>query len=239
MGTFVLGVLLFLAGWLFLAAAGFRRHPLTGLLTLMPGVNIVALPSLWHKVSGWVITAVVGAVLAVIAWFAGADTHVYERIRGMGVAVHAPQPASTQAETPAAPAEPAVQTVAIPAEARSKPDIPAEEAKPAGAAAPQAAPTPPAPPPEPVKPLPVTKDLPAAALFHVVFQDIAVSKLADSAGQYVRVVQQDGHQREGKVQSASADAIELEERVNKTSTTLTLKLSGIRSAAIMIHKGEE
>ncbi|QLQ30834.1 MAG: hypothetical protein HZT40_03555 [Candidatus Thiothrix singaporensis] len=91
-GAFALGMLLFLVGWLSVVVAGFRRHPLTGLLALMPGVNIVALPSLWHKVSGWVITAFVGAVLAVIAWFAGADTHVYSQVRGVGVAVHAPNP---------------------------------------------------------------------------------------------------------------------------------------------------
>lgn len=231
LGTFILGLLLFVIAWLFVVVSGFQRHPVTGLVALVPGLNVLALPSLWHKVSGWVITGFIGVLLALVAWFAGASTHVYARAQVLGVDAPAPTVASATGETAVPPAEAVTHTIEIPAQARTPAAPEAATAPPAVASVPSA--------PEPQPALPaVTKDLPATALYHVGFQDIAVGQLTDHAGQYVRITQHDGRRREGKVLSATADAIELEERVGSGSVTLVLKLADIRSAAVMARKGE-
>lgn len=246
LGALALGLMLFVAGWLSVVAAGFQRHPVTGLFALVPGLNLVALPSLWHRVSGWVITGFVGVVLAGVAWYAGADAHLYRHARHLGV--HAPDvsPApSVVAATAAVAAVPAsaeavTHTIEIPAEARAQTAVP-----PAAGTEPAPAPTPAAAaveavspaPPVPVAPPVVTRDLPDAALYHVVFEDIAVSKLTGREGQYVRITQYDGRRREGKILNVSADAIGLEERQEGGFITQPVKLSDIRAASIMTRKG--
>lgn len=71
LGVLLLGAVLFLLGWLVMAVLCFQRHPITGLLALIPAVNLLALPAMWHRVGGWVITSFIGVLLAAVAWFAG------------------------------------------------------------------------------------------------------------------------------------------------------------------------
>lgn len=262
-GALGLGILLFVIGWLVVVANGFQRHPVVGLLSLIPGVNLLVLPSLWYRVSGWVITGFVGVLLALGAWFSGADEHLYKQAQSLGMNVAPPAPEAESSE----PAPQSVtHTIEIPAAARSKPattepaqaavpavatealalppadakpvetSVPVQAAAPAEAAPPQAAPT----PTTPAAPLAPDKDLPANALYHIVFKKIAVDKLADTQGQYVRVVQKDGTSREGKVHTSSGAEILLEERMDGGSVTHTIKLDSIREASIMTReKGGE
>lgn len=259
LGALLLGILLFVIGWLVVVVNGFQRHPVTGLFALIPGLNILTLPSLWHRVSGWVITGFVGLLLAVGAWLGGADAHLYKQAQSLGMNV-TPPPAEPEATTTAeASPQSVTHTIEIPAEARSKPaetaaaqpateplTLPPAGAKPtateapvqaaAPAEAPQAAPTPTTPAP----PIAPEKELPANALYHIVFKSIAVNKLADTSGQYVRIVQKDGSHHEGKVHTATAGEIMLEERMNSGSVTRTIKLNDIREASVMSSKqGEE
>lgn len=231
LGVLLLGVALFLLGWLVMAGLCFQRHPVTGLVALIPGVNVLTLPAMWHRVGGWVITSFIGVLLAAVAWFAGANQHVYRHAQAMGMNVSAPVSAAAQTVAIPAEAAPVTHTIDIPPNARAE--------QPALAAA---APTTPAPAPEP-KPEDVlagAKSLPSSALYHVVFKPLELGKLSSNVGQYVRITQKDGRKREGKLVTASANDIGLEERMEGGTVTRTLKMADLRDAAIMTHeKGKE
>lgn len=227
LGVLLLGVALFLLGWLVMAGLCFQRHPVTGLVALIPGVNVLTLPAMWHRVGGWVITSFIGVLLAAVAWFAGANQHVYRHAQAMGMNVSAPVSAAAQTVAIPAEAAPVTHTIDIPPNARAE--------QPALAAA---APTTPAPAPEP-KPEDVlagAKSLPSSALYHVVFKPLELGKLSSNVGQYVRITQKDGRKREGKLVTASANDIGLEERLEGGTVTRTLKTADLRDAAIMTHE---
>lgn len=227
LGVLLLGVALFLLGWLVMAGLCFQRHPVTGLVALIPGVNVLTLPAMWHRVGGWVITSFIGVLLAAVAWFAGANQHVYRHAQAMGMNVSAPVSAAAQTVAIPAEAAPVTHTIDIPPNARAE--------QPALAAA---APTTPAPAPEP-KPEDVlagAKSLPSSALYHVVFKPLELGKLSSNVGQYVRITQKDGRKREGKLVTASDNDIGLEERLEGGMVTRTLKTADLRDAAIMTHE---
>ncbi len=231
LGVLLLGVALFLLGWLVMAGLCFQRHPITGLVALIPGVNVLTLPAMWHRVGGWVITSFIGVLLAAVAWLAGANQHVYRHAQAMGMNVSASvNTAALTVEIPTK-AAPGTHTIDILPNARAE--------QPALAAA---APTTPAPAPEP-KPQDVlagAKSLPSSALYHVVFKPLELGKLSSNVGQYVRITQKDGRKREGKLVTASANDIGLEERMEGGTVTRTLKMADLREAAIMTHeKGSE
>ncbi|MBO0614186.1 MAG: hypothetical protein RL122_2163 [Pseudomonadota bacterium] len=239
LGVLLLGAVLFLLGWLVMAGICFQRHPVTGLVALIPGVNLLTLPAMWHRVGGWVITSFIGVLLAAVAWFAGANQHVYRHAQAMGIPITASAPSTEPtARQPADAAQPmgVTHTIEIPPAARTTP---------AGAVTATAPVTPVVASAQPAAPNPAellvgAKALPSSALYHVVFNSIAVSKLADNAEQYVRIVQKDGHRREGKLMTATANEIGLEERMEGGAVTRTIKLSEIREAFLMMHeKGKE
>ena len=211
LGVLLLGVVVFVLGWLVMAGICFQRHPVTGFIALIPGVNMLTLPAMWHRVSAWVITSVMGLLLASVAWFAGANTQVYSRAHAIGLNVAAPPASLADAATQQPPV--ATHTIDIPSEARTA-----------------------APPPTPVDVLAGAKTLPTAALYHVVFKPIEVSELTDKTGQYVRITQKDGREHEGKLMSVSGSDIGLEERQGGGSTIRTIRLSEIHAAALMTHE---
>jgi hypothetical protein len=86
----VVGGLLFIFSFVKYALIGFRYHPVTGLLALIPVVNLITLPTLMDgKVIRTIIIGIVGLLLAGASWFLGADKSLYRHIstlRGQPVA---------------------------------------------------------------------------------------------------------------------------------------------------------
>lgn len=68
-----IGIFLFSISYFKFAYEGFRHHFVTGLLALIPVVNLIALPTLWDRTRGMLMIGLLGLIAAVIAWFAGAD----------------------------------------------------------------------------------------------------------------------------------------------------------------------
>jgi len=75
-----IGIFLFSISYIKFAYEGFRHHFVTGLLALVPVINIIALPTLWDRTRGILTIGLVGLVAAIIAWFAGADK-AFEAVR--------------------------------------------------------------------------------------------------------------------------------------------------------------
>lgn len=79
---FGLGVLLFLLCFLGYALSAFRHHFVTGLISLLPVLNIITLPSLWDKNSNKFFIGLIGLILLSVSWFFGADKYVKDLISG-------------------------------------------------------------------------------------------------------------------------------------------------------------
>lgn len=68
-----IGILLFLFSYLAYIVSGFKHHPVTGLIAIFPVLNVVTLPSLWHKNGRRLIIGFVGLLIAVGSWMFGAE----------------------------------------------------------------------------------------------------------------------------------------------------------------------
>ncbi|MEH6457430.1 MAG: hypothetical protein V7749_13955 [Cocleimonas sp.] len=68
-----LGALLFIISFLGYVISGFRHHFVTGLISTLPVLNIITLPSLWDKSSRKFIVGLIGLIIFIGAWFLGAD----------------------------------------------------------------------------------------------------------------------------------------------------------------------
>ncbi len=80
----VLGGLLFIFSYLKFALTGFRYHPVTGLLALIPVVNLITLPTLLDgKLIRVILLGIFGLILAVGAWFLGADKSLQHHISSL------------------------------------------------------------------------------------------------------------------------------------------------------------
>ncbi|MEZ5477402.1 MAG: hypothetical protein R3E95_07950 [Thiolinea sp.] len=113
--AFAIGLLLFVLSWLRVVIAGFGHHFVTGLVSVVPVLNLLILPGIWHKVYAWVLAGILGLLVAVGSWYGGADKYVYRYAHDAGLATPGmDMPADTPAlstqtlnptpiETPAAP----------------------------------------------------------------------------------------------------------------------------------------
>lgn len=94
------GILLFAISYLKFAYEGFRYHLITGLLALIPVINLVALPTLWDRTNRMLMVGLVGLIIAGAAWFLGAGKtfHAYWGNNQTQIAA----PAATSSTTPIA-----------------------------------------------------------------------------------------------------------------------------------------
>ena len=77
----VIGGLLFIFSYLKFVLSGFRYHPVTGFIALIPVVNLITLPTLMDsKLVRTIILGLLGLILAVGAWFLGADKSLQKHI---------------------------------------------------------------------------------------------------------------------------------------------------------------
>ena len=70
------GVLLFFVSYLAYIVTGFKHHFVTGIISALPVLNVVTLPSLWDKGRGKFLTGFIGLVIAGGAWVLGANKTV-------------------------------------------------------------------------------------------------------------------------------------------------------------------
>ncbi len=76
------GALLFILGYLAYVLGGFKHHFVTGIIAVLPVLNIVTLPSLLHKSRGKLVVSIIGLVMFVASWFLGANKSLPNLISG-------------------------------------------------------------------------------------------------------------------------------------------------------------
>ena len=75
------GALLFIISFIAYVISGFRHHFVTGLISMLPVLNIVTLPSLWDRSSKKFIVGLIGLIITIGAWFMGADKGIQNLIK--------------------------------------------------------------------------------------------------------------------------------------------------------------
>lgn len=218
--AFAIGLLLFVLSWLRVIIAGFVHHFLTGIVAIIPVVNVLVLPSVWHQVYGWVMAGFIGLLLAVATWFAGADKQVYQYAQQAGIQLPS-KPVSEPVATGTLP--PHQDTVAV--------KLP--NANTQTAATDTKANTDPN---KPAAPLPTGKELPKTALFSMSYKSVEPKQLTDYQGQYIRLTQKDRRQYEGKLLGTEADSLRIERRVNGGLVEHKVSFADIISSEVMTRE---
>lgn len=213
--AFAIGLLLFLLSWLRVIIAGFAHHFLTGIVAIIPVVNILVLPSVWHQVYGWVMAGFIGFLLAIATWFAGADKQVYQYAHQAGIELPVSKSSDPVAvgDLPENQAAVEVQLPSTPNQAATNSD-----------------------PNKPAAPLPTGKELPKNALFSMSYKKVEPQQLADYHGQYIRLMQKDRRQYEGKLLSTDADSLSIERRVNGGLVEHKVSFTDIISSEVMTRE---
>lgn len=217
--AFAIGLLLFVLSWLRVIIAGFVHHFLTGIVAIIPVVNVLVLPSVWHQVYGLVMAGFIGLLLAVATWFAGADKQVYQYAQQAGIQLPSKQ-VSEPVATGVLPPHQDTVAVKLP---NANTQTPATNTKATD-------------PSKPAEPLPTGKELPKTALFSMSYKSVEPKQLIDYQGQYIRLTQKDRRQYEGKLLGTEADSLRIERRVNGGLVEHKVSFADIISSEVMTRE---
>jgi len=179
-----LGALLFIISYLGYVASGFKHHFVTGIISTLPVLNIITLPSLWHKSSRKFIVGFIGLVIFIAAWFLGADKGIQNLISDQGSSVTEEvvvnsaasnsQQNSTGSDTPAV----------VSAPIKSSRALSYNEGE--------------------------MLDLPIKALYKMGFDVVPVNQINTLQGRIVQITKTDNVQIEGRIKSISPGSVILE-----------------------------
>ena len=217
--AFAIGLLLFLLSWLRVIIAGFAHHFLTGIVAVLPVVNILVLPSVWHQVYAWVMAGFIGFLLAVATWFAGADKQVYQYAHQAGFELP-----TKQISHPVATSEVATNQATV------------EVKIPTTTSAVTTTQTANDDPNQPAQPLPTGKELPKTALFTMSYKAVDTQQLNEYQGQYIRLTQKDRQQYEGKLLGTEAGNLSIERRMNGGLVEHKVSFADIVSTEVMTRE---
>lgn len=95
----LIGFSLLLIGYLLIVIASFRHHFITGIIGMIPVLNLLVIPSTWHRASVGFILGTVGLIIASGTWFAGGDRFVKQQLSLSGEAAVLSNNASEATET--------------------------------------------------------------------------------------------------------------------------------------------
>jgi hypothetical protein len=173
----LVGLGLVIIGYLLVVLAGFKHHFVTGLIAMIPVVNLVVMPSTWHRAGLGFIIALVGLLLTFGGWYGGGDRYIDEKLSVVstnktepvanGDADDAEEPANAETPEQGTENEPEQETV-VEATPERKSD---------GNIVP----------------------LPNKPLYHLGYQQVSLDELSQLTGEYIRVTDNQKHRIEGKL----------------------------------------
>ena len=201
-----LGALLFIISFLGYVISGFRHHFVTGLIATLPVLNIITLPSLWHKSSRKFIFGLIGLIIFIGAWFLGADKGIQNLLSRQGssvskevVVISATPSNSNQQSTTTN--ELVIESLPI----KSNRSQSLNESD--------------------------MLDLPKKALYKMGFDIVPVSQINTLLGRIVQITKTDNTQVEGRIKSVSPGSVILDGLFENE-----LPLASIKQLKLMVKK---
>lgn len=244
----VLGLLLIAGAYLFIVFRSFQNHFVTGLLALIPVVNLLIVFIMWRDMRYGFYLSILGLMLAGSAWYLGAEKQLLSSSSSLFSSFSQSGESSDAAENTAQNTEQASkstgetetqsQSLSLPIPISRPQDIEvpnAEAVKEAGVEAKQDD--------EdyiirPAPPLSRNQLLPTVAEKEV-FESIPVADLSAYIGKVVRVETDNGREIEGKVLSVQDGTLSLETRIAEGSVAYSIKLDKLsRVEAVKLKAAE-
>ena len=213
----VLGGLLFIYSFIKYAITGFRYHPVTGFLALIPVLNIITLPTLMDgKTIRLIIFGLFGLLLAIAAWFLGADKSLYKHIsqlRGQPVSISSESRAGSNEQKTMMPNANAATSAG-----QNNPSI--EE------------------PNTLIAPKPIQlMNLPKQALYNMQFIDAPVEQLSTLKGRIVRIVTRENSMIEGRLEKVSSSSIFIT-KTGDGNIAYEMLVSNIKLIKVLIKRSQ-
>ena len=213
----VLGGLFFIFSYLKFALTGFRYHPVTGLLALIPVLNLITLPTLLDgKLIRVILFGIFGLILAIGAWFLGADKtlqHHISTLRGQPMLISSDE--QKQASLSANDPKTAQQNTNA-----SKNNSSEANASGVEAIAPQSV---------------YISDLPKQALYSMEFIDAPVQQINTLEGRTVRIITRKDSITEGRVQKATPSSVFITKKGSKNIAHEML-ISNIKQLQVLVKR---
>ena len=72
----VVGLFIFVIAYLRIIIASFRHHTVTGLISMIPGINLAVLPTVWAKINKAFPMSVLGLAITLGGWYMGGNLYL-------------------------------------------------------------------------------------------------------------------------------------------------------------------
>lgn len=218
----VIGVVLFILGFLIVVWAGFKHHIATGFIALIPLLNFIILPSVWHRAYIGFYLSIIGALITLGAWYGGGEQYMSSQAAKYGVTLPFPSksqetaqeqdkvssdsPTTEVASMQEAPQQKNEQSQSQPIEIEAVKNVEKEVFVPSGD----------------------LQVLPQQALYTLDFETENVSNMSSLQGEYIRIEQKNDDIIEGQVTKSSQNSLFIGHDANSGSVAFEIKADTIR-----------
>lgn len=229
----ILGVILFIATYLKFVVSGFKHHPVTGIIAIFPVINLLVLPSLWHRTGRALIVGFFGLLLVLGAWFLGAEKSMSKYLQllmgkeqGMQV-IDVTEPSTSQLLIPGSPGQ-STSTASSPTVTSMNSLTTVESEKVIRSTS-------------EVKDALAMRDesdmqiLPGKALYKMGFEAMPVAGISRLTGRIVRIVDNNHVLFEGRITRLTASSVFLK-LTGQNTAEVEIPISNIKKLSLMVKK---
>ena len=204
----IVGIILFVIGLFIVVLGGFKHHFFTGIIALIPFVNIIILPSVWHRSHIGFYLGIVGALLATGAWYGGGNQHLVTEAGKFGL--NLPNAHQQSASTLSEPSQQTLGSTLQKSEnsTQSKKENVPKQANISDYKG-------------------DIKELPKQILYRLVFEAVEDNDTSGLSDEHVRLQQKKGKIIEGKVLESNSSSLVIEYVENNANVTLEVKADTI------------
>lgn len=231
----VAGVFLFVVGLLIVVWNGFKHHFFTGIIALIPFVNMIILPTVWHRAYIGFYFGLIGCLLALGAWYGGGDQYLQAKAQSYGVnlpfvaqsnfieqpvAVDNSETGDTTSGNTAIPATPVANVSKLQVDTKEPPKPTIQKVE-----------------------LPSGKDgellaLPENPLYKLDFQTAKLDDVQALEGEYVRITQTNGKVLEGKVTQSESSVLKVRSHGTAGISEVSVGLDAIQSIEALVRSSD-
>ena len=217
----IIGIILFALGFFIVVWAGFKHHFVTGLIGLIPALNFIILPSVWHRAYIGFYLSIIGALITLGAWYGGGEQYMVSQAAKFGITL----PISTTTEE-------RDEISSVVTQANEENTLENTQQQPEA---------------EKIKVVEVVDEesfipsgdlhsLPQQALYFLVFETVDIGNISSLKGKYVRIEQKDGNVIEGKVTKASHNGLFIGHDANSGSVAFEIKTDTISKLEKLVKR---